>query len=155
MEQESDSRLEFSLILDELNKFEITQLHNATLNFSKQSLQTKKLCATIGIASLTLILGLYHEITGFDNFFYFLISLSIIIPSMFYSVDVMLYFYQDRLRGNMIIEENKIRQRHNLELREIKKHNSRYRLLRSLFNESQLIYVGLSGIMFLLSIISC
>lgn len=130
------------LIADELNKIQIEQLHKATLNFSGNSLETKKLCVTVEIAALTSITGIYknlqlEDLIGIIKIFAF------IVPLLFYLVDIVFYFYQNRLREKMIIEENEIRRRHHLSTRYLKTGSKFSRLLHSVFNKSQIMYWGL------------
>lgn len=127
-------------VADELNKMQIEQLHKATLNFSNNSLETKKLCITVEVAVFTLLTGVYRE-KPFAELFVILRVFGVIVPTLFYIVDVVLYYYQDRLRANMIREENEIRKRHQLDERKNSRNN--YRLFRSLFNGSQIMYLGL------------
>jgi len=125
---------------DELDKIQIDQLHKATLNFSNNSLETKKLCVTVQIAVYTLLASIYKENT-LSNLLISLEILGILIPILFYSVDVVLYFYQDRLRENMGKRINEIKKRNGLLI--LPSSKSKPRLLRSFFNGSQIIYLGL------------
>ena len=126
-------------IEDELSKIQIDQLHRATLNFSNNSLETKKLCVTVETSALTLVELLYKEQPFEDRMAVFM-TFGILIPILFYFVDVFLYYYQDKLRAEMTKESNKIRERHEITFSEKKRSP---RLLRSLFNGSQLIYAAL------------
>ena len=61
--EQSDSSLteEQKDISNELKKIQIAQLHNATLNISNNSLETKKLVVTTITAVCTILIGLYKE----------------------------------------------------------------------------------------------
>ncbi|WP_130868585.1 hypothetical protein [Intestinimonas massiliensis (ex Afouda et al. 2020)] len=131
-------------IEDSLNLKQIDQLHNATLNFSNNSLETKKLCVTAEIASITLLIGL-HENDKITNLFLLLGISSLIIALLFYIIDVCFYYYQDKLRDTMVTEENKIRYRHRLPAQEFNRRtivgNKIFdRIFRSLLNGSQIMY---------------
>ena len=133
-------------IEDRLNEIQIEQLHRATLNFSNNSLETKKLCMTVMSAVFTTFVSIYSSFPSDKR--WMLKACIIAIPLFFYVVDVVFYFYQDSLREKMIKEENEIRKRHGLELRTFRKKdltNSKdltdsKRLGRSLFNKSQIMY---------------
>lgn len=140
-------------IEDSLNRMQIDQLHNATLNFSNNSLETKKLCVTAQIASVTILVG-FHANNKLDNLYGILGASSLLIALLFYIVDIFLYYYQDKLRDAMIKEENKIRLRHGLPLQVfarkqkskktkciLKKLNPKTnRMVRSILNGSQVMY---------------
>ena len=128
------------VIADELDKIQIDQLHKATLNFSNNSLETKKLCVTVQIAVYTLLAGIYKE-SPLSNLVIALELLGILIPVLFYAVDVVLYFYQDRLRENMNKRMDEIKKRNGLPVRS--ENGSKRRLFRSFFNGSQILYLGL------------
>ena len=133
-------------IADSLNKIQIEQLHKATLNFSSNSLETKKLCITAEVAAFTLLTGLYTDKT-FTEIASVIRLFGILIPTLFYFVDVVLYFYQDKLREQMLIEADKMRIRHALEPKGIE--DRKPRVFRSFFNGSQLMYLGLVLISFM------
>lgn len=127
-------------IEDSLNLKQIDQLHNATLNFSNNSLETKKLCVTAEIASITLLIGL-HEKDKITNLLLLIGISGLIIALLFYIVDVCFYYYQDKLRNAMIKEENKIRERHDIRQREFGRRDKICdRVFRSIFNGSQIMY---------------
>lgn len=131
-------------IEDSLNLKQIDQLHNATLNFSNNSLETKKLCVTAEIASITLLIGL-HEKDKITNLFLLIGISGLIIALLFYIVDVCFYYYQDKLRDTMVKEENKIRCRHSLPVQEFNRqtivgNKICNRVFRSLLNGSQIMY---------------
>ncbi|WP_312648984.1 hypothetical protein [Aminipila sp.] len=128
-------------IADELNKIQIQQLHNATLNFSNNSLETKKLCITVEVAVFTLLTAIYKEESSYSKLIDAVRFFGILVPSLFYIVDVVLYFYQDRLREKMVIEGNEIRKRYKLTEKVINK--NKHRVRKSFFNGSQIMYFGL------------
>lgn len=124
-------------LADELDWNTINQLHSATLNISNQSFEIKKLCVTIEIAVLAFIAKFSQDkvdtslfITGF------------IVPLMFYGVDCVTYFYQDKLRGVMIVFENTIRSRYELPERN-NEHNKGNRKFVAMFNHSHWLYAVL------------
>lgn len=127
-------------ISDELDKIQIDQLHKATLNFSNNSLETKKLCVTVQIAVYTLLAGIYKD-SPLSNLVIALELLGILIPILFYAVDVVLYYYQDRLRENMNNKMNDIKERHRIVVQPSNRNNKR--LLHSFINGSQILYLGL------------
>lgn len=127
-------------VADELDKIQIDQLHKATLNFSNNSLETKKLCVTAQIAVYTLLAGIYKE-SPLSSLVISLELVGFFIPVLFYAVDVVLYFYQDRLRENMNNKINSIRKRHGLKSEPIIRNKKR--LWRSFINGSQVLYLGL------------
>ena len=127
-------------IADELDRVQIDQLHKATLNFSNNSLETKKLCVTVQIAVYTLLASIYKE-NALSNLRISLELLGVLIPVLFYFVDVVLYFYQDRLRENISTKINEIKKRNGLPIQSLSQRKPR--LLRSFFNGSQILYWGL------------
>lgn len=131
---------------DSLNRMYIEQLHNATLNFSKTSLEIKKLCVTVEITSVTLIVGLYQN-DKIDSLYSMLSYSTLMIAVLFYFVDIVLYYYQDKLRAMMIDEENKIRLRHGLQIKSFGRDAVfKGRVRRSITNCSQIIYWILIGV---------
>lgn len=145
-------------IEDSLSLKQIDQLHNATLNFSNNSLEAKKLCVTAEIAAVTLLIGL-HENNKINNLYIVLGISSLMIALLFYIIDIVFYYYQDKLRDTMINEENKIRHRHRLLPQEFNrqkkfKNKSKDRVMRSIFNCSQIMYWILIGVSILTLILS-
>lgn len=136
-------------IADELSRMQIDQLHNATLNFSNNSLETKKLCVTAEIAVITILTGMYKGGT-IDNFISIMRISILLIALLFYIVDIFLYYYQDKLRISMIEEENKIRERNGIDKRTYRENTAFMiicgktiidkRMVRSIFNGSQIMY---------------
>ena len=132
-------------IADELDKIEIEQLHKATLTFSNNSQETKKMCVTALTATYALLATIYKE-----NFGTFVVSIGVLgflVSLLFYAVDVVLYYYQARLRENMQKRIDGIKLRHGIlpvDVEVIQEADQRkIRLRRSFFNGSQLIYLGL------------
>ena len=147
--EQSDSSLteEQKDISNELKKIQIAQLHNATLNISNNSLETKKLVVTTITAVCTILIGLYKE--HIYEQMNLLLALIFIIVMLFYIVDVCFYFYQDRLRENIDKKMNDIYREY--QLKEIKLDKYEHRVRRSIFNYSQILYFLM---MFLLIVIS-
>lgn len=145
---------ENNTIHDELNKIQIEQLHKATLNFSDNSLETKKLCVAVLSGVFTIIAGINKD-KPFCNWVQSLALFGMLIPFLFYIVDAILWFYQSKLREKMINEENQIRKRYGIVDR--KNDNQMctfFRIIRALFNGSQTMYYGLivlSAIMLVMS----
>lgn len=126
-------------VADELNKMQIEQLHKATLNFSNNSLETKKLCITVEIAVITAVIGISKNLK-FENLTGVIKIFAIVVPLLFYLVDIVFYFYQDRLREKMLQEENEIRCRHSLPRRPLRPNSRLLRFGRSVINKSQIMY---------------
>ena len=84
--------------------------------------------------------GIYKE-SPLSNLVIALELLGILIPVLFYAVDVVLYFYQDRLRENMNKRMDEIKKRNGLPVRS--ENRSKRRLFRSFFNGSKILYLGL------------
>ena len=135
-------------IEDGFSKDHIDQLHKAVLGFSSQSFEIKKMCVTVEIGAFTLIVSAFKDNYSDPKFIALLKIIGLAIPILFYIVDVCTYFYQDKLRGLMYIEENEIKVRHNIQINK----NERFeetkfigfkRLLRSIFAVSNIIYWGL------------
>ena len=129
-------------LYDDMNRMQIDQLLRATLNFSNNSLETKKLCVSMETGVFTLLAGIYRE-KPFEEWILTLALFGILIPLLFYIVDAVLWFYQDSLREKMIKEENEIRARHRLHKRAVTEKTVKERVMKSLFNGSQAMYFGL------------
>lgn len=121
------------IIADELNKIKINQLHAATLNFSVQSLEIKKLCVTVFIAFYSLVATLYNKNIKCDIWW-----IGMIIPILFLFVDSIFYFFQRKLRFYMLEQENKILVRHGLF---DEKNKIKYGVVGSVLNMSNSIYI--------------
>ena len=132
---------------DELSWDTIHQLHSAISNFSKQSFDIKKLFITVVISALTLIYSIAKSI---DLSLFVTVA---IIVGLFYSLDTMTYYYQDKLRAKMVGEQNKIRERNGISAITYNRNNRR--ILRSLFNWSHLLYALILGLDIILYFIFC
>ncbi|WP_353777862.1 hypothetical protein [Winogradskyella sp. 3972H.M.0a.05] len=131
-----------SEIKDQIDWKVIDQLHAATIEFSRNCSNIKKICVTLLIATCTLLakfndnsLDLSFFVAGF------------FIPLFFWGLDASSYFYQERLRGIINGKLNEIRNR-NLNdtiitpigyVLEIERNNDK-RIYRSIFNYSMLLY---------------
>ena len=143
---------------DEFNKSNIEQLHKVVLNFSGQSFEIKKMCVTVEIAALTLIATIFKDNYSTAAFITLLKLIAGLVPVFFYMIDLCTYYYQDKLRAQMISQENFIRQRHGVALRSEKrfsktKREKADRIWRATINPSNMIYWGLMAIAIALLII--
>jgi len=136
---------------DNLNIEQIRQLHNATLNFSNQCTEIKKLYVTVIIAVITLFFNIFKENYSSINFYKLISILILCISILFYLLDVCSYYYQKKLRNDMINIENKIKKRHKIKVDSNSSDKSNI-TLKSFFNSSMLIYyiIFLSTLLFLL-----
>ena len=130
-------------IEDELDKIHIDQLHKATLKFSEQSLETKKLCVTIVIGVFTLVAAFYDTKSGNPRMVLESLRLfGTLIPFLFLIVDAIMYYYQEKLRFTMKERVNNIRTRN--QLKSFTPSRGREgRIVRSIFNGANFIYLGL------------
>ena len=115
---------------------EIDQLENAILQFSKNTLTTKKICATLLVGMVTIILKLTDN--ELDNAIY-IGGLSTIL--VFWLIDSNSYYYQRKLRIKMsklvhALEEHKVLDGYGMPLG--KNENASWK--KALFNESQIFY---------------
>lgn len=110
----------------------IQQLHNATLQFSKNTMEIKKLFVTVIIAFFTIVSGLENPI--FDR------KTQIIILGMltllFWGLDAQSYYYQKKLRQQISTLENKLMGNEDTCCERTKCKD----LLQSIFNASMFIY---------------
>lgn len=138
-----------------LDSQKVEQLHKAVLGLSTQSFELKKLCVTIEVSACTLAVTFFKNSLDSSEFLLTLKIIILVIPILFYVVDITTYYYQDKLRYNMNNLENKIRERNNI----VEKVNDRFtkqkrmvfkRLIRSVTSVSNIIYWGLIllGILF-------
>jgi hypothetical protein len=81
-------------IEDNINMEQIRQLHNATLNFSNQCNEIKKLYVTVIIAVITLFFNIFKENYSSINFYRLVSILVLGISILFYLLDVCSYYYQ-------------------------------------------------------------
>ena len=136
-------------ILYNLQKNQIDQLHNATLNISKQCFEIKKLCLTIELTALTFTLNFTSNTYDCCLFIAFL---GLIIPLIFWILDSLTYYYQDVLRYRMLEIENVVRKKNNLPKEKNRhKRSTCCRLYHSAFNRSQILYciLGISDLIFI------
>ena len=124
---------------DKLDYIQIDSLNKATLNFSRHSLETKKLCVTVLTSVITIMLGFYKmepkEILNMVRW----VGATVVV--IFYVVDCFLYWYQDKLREGIIKQENNIRKRHNIYTLEFRRPKGRF--FRTMINRSHFIYYAL------------
>lgn len=128
--------------MDKISWNNINQLHDAVSNFSKQSFDIKKLWITVEISIITLLININEgDLTTI------IITASFVLL-FFYFLDCMTYYYQDKLRENIKVEQNNIRKRHEIKPKDIDRNE--WRVLRSFFNWSHLLYyvVGLILVVF-------
>lgn len=125
----------------------IDQLHNATNNFTKTSLELKKLMfAVIGI-SLPIVISLNKN--KLNGFIFFVLCVCIV---FFWLYDSYTYYYQELLRekmNNKFIELNNRNERES-KSRKIENNftlppnrNKKKRICRSLFNLSNIFFYGM------------
>lgn len=143
----SEKNQEKIKILDEMSKVQIEQLHNTTLNISKQSFEIKKLCILTLAGVITI--SLKKETPLPNHLIYFL---GVIITILFYIIDAFTYNYQRGLRNKMIIEENEIYKRNYLKNR--KKELDKLSLPEAFFNSSQILYYILIVMFLFLEIVT-
>lgn len=129
---------------DKLDYIQIDNLNKATLNFSGHSLETKKLCVTVLTSVITILLGVYKDNPKDALNLIRILGLTVVV--IFYIVDCILYWYQDKLRNGIIAQENNIRKRHNI--KELEFRPSKKRVKRSMFNGSNFIYLALGVAVF-------
>lgn len=122
---------------DVLTIKKIDQLHNATSMFSKQSFEIKKVFLTIEVAALTLISNFVET-----ELYLALFVTALIIALIFYLLDSVTYYYQNKLRGIMVDEENQFRTR-NL-IQPILNPHSHKALCSSFINWSHWIYLAVA-----------
>lgn len=131
---------------DDIDWKVIDQLHAATNNFSKTSLELKKLffiLVGISVPALLKLAGDKLEISFFITFYIYILA--------FWFLDSFTYFFQDKLREKMNEKFINIKTRHKEDCRiDSDKNkqeftientrNSKNRLWRSIFNTSLSIY---------------
>lgn len=132
-------------IENEINWKIIDQLHNATSNFSKSSLEIKKLLfVVIGISTPLIISLCNNELDKslFISFYFFIIP--------FWILDSFTYYYQEKLRDKMDERFNSISKRNErksfeynmIEYTLPNNRTKKKRIARSLFNLSHLAFYG-------------
>lgn len=118
----------------------IDQLHNAVLNFSRNSMQAKKIMFTLlGIFVAAMIQA--PTIYSVEKWFPVVIG----IVALFWAFDSYTYFYQEKLRAAMDVRFEAIKQRYtdtenNDEFTLPETRQKGYRFWRSVFNGSVLFY---------------
>lgn len=118
--------------LKELTIIEVNQLHNATLQLSKQSFDIKKICVTVNVSVLSYMVSIKHS-------FIMCVGVLFCITFFFYLVDVMTYFYQRRLRKAMNDKLDSIKSESGISVNSIC--NDRFCfLLKAFINASHFIY---------------
>lgn len=140
---------------DDLKLKEIDQLHSAVSEFSKKCFETKKFFITTLMAITTFMLDVKSNKS--ISIQYLLIVLFTIV--LFWTLDAQAYYYQEKLRikmnhiANIIRLERGLKEEHGFGIKMKKKRleNSCIlkKILRSLFNSSQYVYI----ILFLIDII--
>lgn len=132
-------------IKDEIDSMKINQLHNATINFSKNSLEIKKLLfVVIGISTPLIINLCNNHITGV-----LFVSLYIII-FLFWIFDSYTYYYQKKLRFQMNYYFERILNRNRKNVRNtsnFRKNSTCKMVIISLFNWSHFCFYGILTIL--------
>ena len=118
----------------------IDQLHNVVLNFSKNSMQAKKIMFTllgIFVAAMIQSPSIYYV----EKLFPFVMCIVV----LFWAFDSYTYFYQEKLRAKMDVRFKAIKQRYtktedddNFTLSDYRQKGCRF--WRSVFNGSVLFY---------------
>jgi len=137
------------IIEDDCDKRQIEQLHRVVLNFSNQSFEMKKMSVTLEVPALTLVTTVFKDNLSDPLYVRIVLMVGIGIPLLFFIIDAITYYYQDKLRKQMHIIDNRIRIRHGLELvRNERFDKSRSvlgeicnRIFRSVFEDSSQIYL--------------
>lgn len=118
----------------------IDQLHNAVLNFSRNSMQAKKIMFTLlGI----FVAAMFQAPTMCSIEKWFPVVIGIVV--LFWAFDAYTYFYQEKLRAAMDVRFEAIKSRYAGGVSEDEftlpeKRQKGRRILRSLFNGSVLFY---------------
>lgn len=152
LDQEADNELtlEQKVKKDEIDYKIIDQLHNATLNFSKTTLELKKILFVI----IGIVVSIFFNKSGstIDNSLFLTICILIF---AFWFFDSFAYYYQEKLREGMDKRFKKIQERykiidkdeHTLE----DDRESDFRYLRSFINSSNLAFYPIMLILDLLA----
>lgn len=126
------------IIQDELSKIQIDQLHKATLNFSNQCFETKKLCVVALTSVVTVFFGLNKK-EEFGDYCCELAVFLIAVTFLFFVVDSTLCFYQSSLRTRMIEEENQIYKRN--KIKDLRTPLKKINWMKAALNKSNLFYL--------------
>jgi len=116
---------------------EIDQLDSAILQFSKNTLTSKKLCASLLVGIFSLILKLTNNVL--DNSLFFSSFISVLV---FWIIDSFSYYYQKKIRIRMseivdeLYENNQLVNGYGMPL----SGNIKASWIKSMFNFSQLFY---------------
>lgn len=125
-------------IEDKIGWKKIDQLHNATINFSKTSLEIKKLLFVVIGISTPLIINLSDNKLDISLF----VSLYIILIP-FWIFDSYTYYYQKKLRATMDSFFIEIKNRNSDSANDVSKTKSQTEQIRSaLFNLSHFCFYG-------------
>lgn len=125
-------------IEDKIDFKKIDQLHNATINFSKSSLEIKKLLFVVLGISTPVIISLSNNKLDTSLF----VSLYVIVIS-FWIFDSYTYYYQKKLRSTMDKYFIEIKNRNsNGENEEFHNQSQTGQILSALFNLSHLCFYG-------------
>lgn len=119
---------------EKINFKKIDQLHNATLNFSKASIQMKQMMITLAAIVAPIIVKLSADKLNLALF----ISMYLIII-VFHSLDGFTYYYQKKLREMMNYHFNLIQGQTNPP-KTLSKWEKVKIIIKSVFNSSTLIY---------------
>lgn len=129
-------------IKDQIDWKTVDQLHAATLEFSRNCSNIKKICVTLLIASCTLLAKFNNNSLDLSFF-----VAGFVVPLFFWGLDASSYFYQEKLRAIINNKLNDIQNRNSNEVikssegfvLEVNRTNDN-RLIRSIFNSSMLLY---------------
>lgn len=126
----------------EIYQNKMLQLHNATLQFSKNTLEIKKLFATVVIGFFTITTGLPKNIAIEKQ-----ILILIVLTVLFWVLDAQSYYYQKKLRKQMEALENKILGKKEDNICSVCKYYNIKNYFKSIFNASMFIYyMGIIGL---------
>jgi len=135
-------------IKDQIDWKTIDQLHAATIEFSRNCSNIKKICVTLLIASCTLLAKFNNNSLDLSFF-----MAGFVVPLFFWGLDASSYFYQEKLRGIINDKLNDIKKRNlNDDIKTVEgfvleiKRSKDKRLIRSIFNNSMLLYYILIGL---------
>jgi len=130
---------------DELDWNLLGQIHKVVLQISSFCFRTKQICLTVDIAAIGILIKFTENKLDASIFI-----TALLIPTIFWFLDSMSYFYQVKLRGFMdsIIDRLKERNAENLILdstqcviaKERVAKPTKMRVLNSFFNHSMWIY---------------
>lgn len=139
-------------IEDKIDWKKIDQLHNATINFSKNSLEIKKLLFVVIGISTPLIINLCNNQLNVALF----ISLYIIIFA-FWVFDSYTYYYQKKLRFQMDYYFEQVLSRNTNTQQETFKKEKTFEMIKiSLFNWSHFCFYGiLTIVIIILNLLFC